>query len=68
MGHKQTRKAQQHFLGIVTHLLKCCKIPKGKENQKGRGVVLKKMVTNQLVLTNISELMMSNNSEFRRDI
>lgn len=28
------RRSPAHFLGIVTHLLKCCKIPKGKENQK----------------------------------
>lgn len=35
----QTKKAEQHFLCIVTHILQCCKIPKGEENP-GEGVSL----------------------------
>lgn len=44
----QTKKAKHHFLCIVTHILKCCKILKGKENQRrGWGVCgLKDIVTN----------------------
>lgn len=70
MYHKQTRKAQQCFLGIVTHPLKCCKILEGKEKPKGEVMVggLKKLMTNQLVLTNTAELIMSNTNEFRRVI
>lgn len=41
---------------------------KGSENQKGAGEVggFKKYVTNWLVLTNTSELIVSNNSEFKK--